>query len=102
VTSINIDRSTVKFTRRGMATTTATRATADAVALTRGMHISVDPDAAEPVYVGFSDAITADGDDATDGYPVQPGVPDFVLCALTTDVRVVTKTGNVKFWLRGE
>ena len=51
------------------------------------------------LYVGYSDALTADSADATDGFPLSPGAAIFVPCRHPSDVFIRSASGsNQKVW----
>ena len=86
-------------TGRKTITNTATQLTAVDAEGQRGVQIVAGSANADTVYVGESSAVTADGGDTTDGYPLAAG-ETLVLPTLRADelYLIADSSGSNKVW----
>ncbi len=72
---------------------------ADDMVLNKGVQVLTSSANTGTIYVGYGDTITADSDDATDGFPLAPGAAFFFPCRHLRDVWVISSTGSSqKIW----
>jgi len=86
--------------RTGRATVGASAAqiTATATPLTRGVEIHTSIANSGTIYIGNSSAVTADGADATDGYPLDGGKDTFIPINDLAKLWIIGSAISQKFW----
>src|SRR5690348_3824761 len=73
------------------------------LATNEGVQILASSANGETIYVGYSNAITCNAGDDTDGFPLQAGASLFVPCRHASDVWVISPTlSNLVVWFIGQ
>lgn len=86
--------------RRSNVSTVASQLTSDSgVVANEGVQILVSSANSEPIYVGYSSAITCDEADSTDGFPLIAGSSLFLPCRHASEIWVKAPTqANLVLW----
>lgn len=87
-----------KLTGRKTVGTTAAQLTTQSQYTRTGVLIKSSSDNSGLVYFGFSDDITADVADATDGFPLAAGESVLIPASRGTQVYVIASEASQKIW----
>lgn len=80
--------------------TTAVQITTSTAELFSGIHIRAAGSNTGTIYVGFSNAVTADSADATDGFPLNANDGLYLPVSLGSEVWIIASAASQKFfWL---
>ena len=91
--------STNRTGRKSAITTTAVQiSTETSIISEEGVLVYADPLNSAAIYIGFSNTITSDDADTTDGFPLVAGASLLLQVRHISDIWVVAASGSQKLW----